>query len=394
MYTIKLYDDLPYETKFTANITAVEKSGENVLNIILNKTLFFPESGGQSCDKGEFIIDGSKYPVLHVSIDNEGIIRHIINADYKIFHKLKGIELSGEIDWNHRFSNMQQHSGEHIFSGLVKSHFGFDNIGFHLSDNIVTMDYSGFLSNDDVTVLERLTNEAIIKNIEIICRYPSEDELKIIDYRSKGELSGPVRIVSIPGIDDCACCCPHVKRTGEIGILKVISSIKYKGGVRLSILCGFRALNSFSEFLNQAGKISRLLSSEKELLISAVSALKNERDEYKFKVKALKEKLLDYEVEKLSTTSLPLIFVEETDVNYIRKTVNMLASSFKGYCGIFSGNDEAGYSYIISSKDSDCRELQNELNDKFSAKGGGGPEMVQGALRASKKEITDYISSL
>ena len=197
-----------------------------------------------------------------------------------ITHSLKeplavGETVHGIIDWTHRFNNMQQHSGEHIFSGIVHSRFGYDNVGFHLSDNIVTMDFNGVLTTDEVREVETAVNEVIVKNLPVEITYPSKEELKTLDYRSKIEIEGQVRIVTIPGVDVCACCAPHVKKTGEIGMLNVQSLSNYKGGVRISILSGFRALEEERKKSQVISSISGTLSANQELLPELVEKLKS-----------------------------------------------------------------------------------------------------------------------
>ena len=270
--TIKLYDRDAYAIEFEADIISCEpnKADDKQFDIILNQTLFFPEEGGQSPDMG--ILGG--YSVVDVQIKN-GVITHTVDisaGDCCIMGKEEaqtekktdgqitgmecasekvelaaGVHVHGKIDWQHRFYNMQQHSGEHIFSGIVHRRFGFENVGFHLSDSVVTMDFSGVISPEDIAEVEHEVNVAISKNIPIEVTYPSRDELAHMEYRSKIEIEGQVRIVTVPGYDVCACCAPHVKRTGEIGMLKVMNYQNYKGGVRISILCGFRALEAFRQ---------------------------------------------------------------------------------------------------------------------------------------------------
>ena len=264
--TIRLYDNDAYATEFEAAVLSCEPKADidNLYEVVLDQTLFFPEEGGQSPDKG--VINGIN--VVDVQIKS-GVIIHTVdiavteneaggepdktkydktNIDKTKLDKISaGSHISGKIDWQHRFYNMQQHSGEHIFSEIVHSRFGFENVGFHLSDSVVTMDFSGVISPEDIADIEREVNVAITKNIPVEVTYPSKAELESLEYRSKIEIEGQVRIVTVPGYDVCACCAPHVKRTGEIGMLKVMNYQNYKGGVRISILCGFRALEAFRQ---------------------------------------------------------------------------------------------------------------------------------------------------
>lgn len=390
MSTIKLYDSLPYETEFTAKIIKISSfdKEKNLYELVLDKTLFFPEAGGQSCDKGNINIENSTTIVEKVFIDNEDVITHIIHSEIPLqLENLAKAEIYGKIDWIHRFSNMQQHSAEHIFSGIVHRKYGFENVGFHLSDNNVTMDYSGYLTPEQVAEIEFETNKVIAQNISISCYYPNENELNNINYRCKSELSGDIRIVEIKGIDICACCCPHVKQTGEIGLMKVISSIRYKGGTRLSILCGFRALEYFNSLYAQMGELKSLLSAEQSEVVNTVTLLRNEKDELKNKLIEVSKNLLISEIDNLPTGSPALIFADEINPKSQREALNYLISKRNNYCGILVGNDKKGYSYLIGSNNLNSVLVQAKLKEGLNAKGGGKKEMIQGFIEASKSKI-------
>ena len=390
MQTIKLYDELPYESRFDALITSLTAcDGENSLyKLVTDKTLFFPEAGGQSCDKGLIKIGDITTAVESVQIDKAGIITHFIRTpSYLDTDALINTEVNGEIDWEYRFSNMQQHSGEHIFSGIVHSKYGYENVGFHLSDNSVTMDYNGYLTPTEISEIEAQVNKAIVKNIDITCSYPDKSKLDNINYRCKGELLGEVRIVEINGIDSCACCCPHVRRTGEIGLLKVISSIKYKGGTRLSILCGFRALSYINSLQLQINELRVLLSSEQSEVVNNVASIKNERDELKLKLREANKSKLINEVDILDESQKALIFADEIDSKSHREALNYLIEKRTNYCAIFVGDDKKGYSYLIGSNSLDSTLIGAKLKEIFNAKGGGKKEMIQGFVEASRSEI-------
>lgn len=396
MSTIKLYDSLPYETEFTAKIIKISSfdKEKKLYELVLDKTLFFPEAGGQSCDKGNINIENSTTIVERVVIDNEDVITHIIHSEIPLqLENLAKAEIYGKIDWIHRFSNMQQHSAEHIFSGIVHRKYGFENVGFHLSDNNVTMDYSGYLTPEQVAEIEFETNRVIAQNISITCYYPNENELNNINYRCKSELSGDIRIVEIKGIDICACCCPHVKQTGEIGLMKVISSIRYKGGTRLSILCGFRALEYFNSLYAQMGELKSLLSAEQSEVVNTVTLLRNEKDELKNKLIEVSKNLLISEIDNLPTGSPALIFADEINPKSQREALNYLISKRNNYCGILVGNDKKGYSYLIGSNNLDSVLVQAKLKEGLNAKGGGKKEMIQGFIEASKNEIEALLNN-
>ena len=379
--TKKLYDLDGYGTEFEAKVLTceeVKKKDDVCYAVILDQTLFFPEEGGQSPDQGTL----GGIPVMDVQIKKD-VITHKLAAPVEV-----GSTVKGKIDWQHRFYNMQQHSGEHIFSGLVHSRFGYENVGFHLSDQTVTMDFNGVLSEADVADIEYAVNEAIVKNIPIEVTFPTKEELKTLVYRSKIEIEGQVRIVTIPGYDVCACCAPHVKRTGEIGLLKVLNVQSYKGGVRISILCGFRALEEFRKKAAVISELSAKLSASQEGLCEAVDKLKNTNQTMKAKLAAANEKMMQKKLSEIPAGKADvLLFEEDLDVPVMRNAVNTLVETHEGVCGIFAGSDADGYHYIVGSKSEDCREAAKVLREKFGAKGGGKPEMVQGSVTASESDI-------
>ena len=396
MSTIKLYDINPYDNEFSANTLSLSlfDRDKSLYELILDRTLFFPEAGGQSCDKGNIVIGNTLASVERVIIDKDDNITHIIHSPTILKpENLINTVVQGEINWEHRFYNMQQHGGEHIFSGIVNKKYGYENVGFHLSDNIVTMDYSGYLTPEQVSEIEFETNKIIYENKDIICYYPNADELKNIDYRCKTELKGDIRIVEIKDVDICACCCPHVRKTGEIGVLKVLSSIRYKGGVRLSIICGFRALKYFNTLLNQSDSLRALLSSEQSEIINNVASLKSERDDLKVKLREVNKNLLIAEVDKLPSDTPAIIFTEEIDAKSQREALNYLINKRSNYCAILTGNDKKGYSYLIGSNSLDTVSIQTKLKEIFNAKGGGKKEMIQGFAEASKAELKALLNT-
>ena len=396
MSTLELYYLHPYKTEFKADIVEIKacEGKNNTYEIILNQTLFFPEAGGQSCDKGEVLIGDITTVVENVQIDKEGVITHFIHSPSPLdISNLDNLAVSGTIDWEHRFSNMQQHSGEHIFSGIVHEKYGYDNVGFHLSDNSVTMDYNGYLTPDETYEIETLVNKVIADNVDVTCSFPEDTELENIDYRCKAELSGDVRIVEIKGVDICACCCPHVAKTGEVGLLKVISSIKYKGGTRLSILCGFRALKYFSSLQADMNELRTLLSSELSEVVNNVTTIKNERDELRIKLREANKAKLIIEIDNLSDSNKALIFVDEIDAKSQREALNYLIERRDNYCGILVGDDKKGYSYLIGSNSLDSTLIGERLKESFGAKGGGKKEMIQGFVEAKACDIKALLDS-
>lgn len=384
--TIRLYDEDAYGVEFDATVIGCRRKADdadNLYELELDRTLFFPEEGGQSPDKGT--IDGAD--VLDVQI-RKGVITHTVNQPFE-----EGMQVHGKIDWNHRFSNMQQHSGEHIFSGVVHSRFGFENVGFHLSDQIVTMDFNGVLTAKDVEEVEDAVNEAIAKNVEIVVTYPSKEELKNLEYRSKIEIEGQVRIVTVTGYDVCACCAPHVRRTGEIGMLKVMSVQNYKGGVRISILCGFRALMAFREKAAVIDELTSMFTCGQEMLVDNIAKQKSLNQTLKSELGSAKMQLMDYRLAEIPEDMQDVILFErDLDMNVARAAVNKLTETREGVVALFVGDDGSGYNYIVGSKTVDCREIAAGMKEELAARGGGSNRMIQGSLGTTREKLQQFLS--
>ncbi len=380
MATVKLYDDAPYDREFGAVINDVIIK-EDCVGLVLDRTLFFPEEGGQSPDKGT--IGG--FEVRHVYLDND-IIVHETDCPPDAFKA--GDEVKGFIIWDHRFSNMQNHSGEHILSGILHSDYASENVGFHLSDNIVTLDTSKVLSPEQIRALERKANEVVYADLPVHCRYYDKEELDNIDYRSKLSFEGSARLVVIPGVDICACCAPHVKHTGEIGLIKIIKYINYKGGMRFTILCGRRAHDYVSGQQDIVEELMHKLSVSQDKLPGAVDRLMEKVENLKLeKIEKAGRELFEKAAKLDGTEGNAIIFVEEVNNITQRRAVNELVSKHSGICGVFSGNDEDGYRFIISVPGGDSRNTAALLKGRFGAKCGGSKEMVQGSVSAKKDQI-------
>lgn len=380
--TICLYDSKPYETTFTAKVMSCEQDGDRH-KIVLDATQFFPEQGGQTPDRGTL----GDANVLDVQIQN-GVINHFTDKPLN-----PGDEVTGQVDWDYRFSNMQQHTGEHIFSGLTHGKYGYDNVGFHLSDSVVTMDFDGPLSGEQIQELEMEVNKVIWKNIPVEAAFPDDETLKNLPYRSKKELEGPIRIVTIPGVDVCACCAPHVRCTGEIGVFKVMSYQSYKGGIRISMLCGKRVIEAIQQQQATVTSLMNNLSSSQEDLPQHVERLQKECQELRYTISEIREQMV---MEKVENTPVDqenvLIFMDGLDARGMRNGVNKLMEKHPGFCGVFSGTDEAGYQCIIGSKEQNCKDLATELRQTLQFRGGGSEAMIQGNLPGTKQEISAVIS--
>lgn len=381
--TIRLFDKDAYAIDFSSNIISCVQLGDK-FEIVLKETLFFPEQGGQSPDKG--ILGG----VEVVDVQNkEGVIVHFTEAEPKAENGV----ISGIIDWEHRFSNMQQHSGEHVFSGIIHEKYGYDNKGFHLSDNSVTLDTSGPLTEEQIREIEKEANRVIQENRAVRTYFPSDEELDSIEFRCKDGIEGDVRLVEIEGVDTCACCAPHVMSTCQIGILKVVDFQNYKGGTRISILCGNRAIEYIKSGEEILKRLTSDLSCKREQILEFVDKIKEDKSD------AIR-KLKDYQTKELGRIfaeidediESPLIFTEVSDSNAIRNAVNLLMEKHKGYCSVFAGCD-GNYRYIVGSAEKDCQVLMAKLKEA-GAKGGGSKQMIQGTINLSKDEIEDIVKEI
>lgn len=349
--------------------------------IVLNRTAFFPEEGGQTADKGTL----NDLEVLDVQIKDD-IIYHLLAQPLEI-----GSTVTGYVDWNQRLDFMQQHSAEHILSGLLYRQYGFHNTGFHLSVNEVTMDFDGRLSWEQLREIETKANEIVWKDLPVQAYFPTKEELENMEYRSKIEIEDDVRIVEIMGVDVCACCAPHVSFTGEIGVIKILSAMNHRGGMRLTLLCGNRALKDYSFRQDTFSVLTSMLSAKPEKILEAVKRLQDEAQAMKNTTNQLANQLMEMKLAALpapENTENALLFVELSNMVAVRNTVNDLTTRYKGYCAIFAGNDTEGYNYIVGSSTLDCREIATLLREQFSAKGGGTAPMVQGSVNATKEQLS------
>lgn len=390
MNTKKLYDYNAYATEFEAGVISCEEvkitdktDEEKVLyEVILDQTLFFPEEGGQTPDKGFLGV----VEVVDVQIQKD-IIKHFTKQPLESESLIKG-----RIDWQHRFFNMQQHSGEHLFSGLAHRKYGLKNVGFHLSNQIVTMDFDKPLTDEQLKEMEWAINEAIVANVEIKTGYPSKEELAKLEYRSKIEIDGDIRIVEIPGYDICACCAPHVHRTGEIGVFKIQNVQNYKGGMRISFLCGFRALEEYRKKSEIISELSGMLTTNQDNVVEHVNKLKNQVQSLKTQLSNAKQTLMESRIVEIPAEQKNvLLFEKDIDTPVMRNVVNKLVELHAGICGVFVGSEEDGYNYIIGSKSIDCREIATKLREELNARGGGKAPMIQGSVVASEESIRNVL---
>lgn len=412
--TIRLFDAEPYQTQFTAVILDVRPGKRpGTADAVLDETLFFPEEGGQTPDRG--VLAG--FPVVDVQIDQANVITHTLDVSGGDPHALApGQTVTGSINWAHRYSNMQNHSGEHVLSGLLHSIYGYENVGFRLSDNTVTLDTSGHLTQEQLFDLETKANEVVWRNVPITCEYPPSEILKDLSYRSKKEIDGAVRIVTIEGVDVCACCAPHVGRTGEIGLIKILSAINSRGGsTRITLVCGARALQQVQLAQTQLETASHLMNEPQESVAEGVRRLQNEIAALKMQCREAEQRLIDAELQRIRAAAPSgeiigrqdcWIFEGELSVLGQRAFMNRLCDMGWRYAGVFCGSDgdafqadspgqenrspssgPSSWKYLIGSRSADARIPNSVLKETFKARGGGKPDMVQGTVPARQEEI-------
>ena len=381
---MKLYETDGHCGDFTAVVLSCEAAPEGRYETVLDRTAFFPEGGGQSADTG--ILDGQ--PLLGLRTDAaRTVIYHITQQPL-----LPGSTVRGLVDMEKRFSDMQNHTAEHIVSGTVHRLYGYDNVGFHMGSEEITMDFNGILTAEQLTEVEMLANRAVYANLPVTVSFPSPAELETIAYRSKKELEGTVRLVEIPGIDVCACCAPHVLRTGEIGLIKLLSCQKYKGGVRVSMLAGERAFRELSHRFTQVKTLSAALSAKPDALEEAVGRLQKESDSRKAEAAAARGKYYALRASHCGAEDSVLLLEEEGTFDELRAFVNLLTAQKSGICAVCvpaPGKQNDACQFVMGSKNRDMRQIAVLLKESAGAKCGGSPEMIQGSAPVSADRLRE-----
>lgn len=367
-----------YAREFDAEVISCQK-GKKGYEVVLSDTAFYPEGGGQPADRGTL----GQVNVLDVKRRN-GEILHITDAPLE-----PGMTVHGVLDWERRFDHMQQHSGEHILSGLVHAQFGYDNVGFHMNDEVVTVDFNGPITWKEAMELEDKVNAYIWTDAESRELYPSEEELKAMDYRSKIELKGKVRLVEYPGADLCACCGTHVAHTGEIGLMKILSVSRHKDGVRMEMLFGGRAMKDYDRKHLLNTEFSCRLSAKPYETGEALQRVLDEMNAMKFRMQAMNERYYAMRATSIPVGE-PVIFFNEPGMSMveIRKFCDYLISTGKVKTAmIISPKDKESVNYVMGSADLNMWDVGKLLNEELHGRGGGRPEMVQGSFQAEAEAV-------
>jgi len=365
--TIRLFDQEPQLRAFTAQVLSCEKKGEQYLTV-LDRTAFFPEGGGQGADHGT--LGGANVLDVH---EHGGVIEHLIDAPLAV-----GETVAGQVDAARRLAMSQQHSGEHMFSGLVCRLFGYDNVGFHIGSDAVTMDFNGPLSEEDALRVERMVNEGIWRDIPIEATVPDKETLSAMHYRSKKAIDGDVRIVNIEGMDTCACCGTHMPTTGGVGQVKVLNVAKYKSGVRVSILCGVRALEYENMLQRQVKSAAKALSVKLHETADAVDRLLAERDRLRAHSEQLGMRLFEAEAKAEAGNAVRVMAADMLSAGQLRPAAGKLAQGAR--LALVLAPREGGWNFAMSSETEDVRPATRVLCERFGGKGGGPKDMTQGVL--------------
>ena len=374
----KLYYSDPFLQEFTATVLSCEQDKAG-WKVVLDRTAFYPEGGGQSADTG--ILGDAK--VIDVR-EKEGVIVHTCDKALNV-----GDTATGRIDWARRFDHMQQHSGEHIVSGIICARYGCDNVGFHLGKDIVTIDFNHDISPDDLPAIEAQANAFIWSDTPIDIRFLEGDALRQAEYRSKKFIPGLVRLVAFPGADCCACCGTHVLRAGQVGLVKLLSCQKFREGVRMELLCGKRAFDYLSGTWEQNLAVSRALSAKPLQTHAAVERLKGELESVKLRAATLETADFARKGAEYAGKGDVVLFEGDMSADSVRRLCDAVLDTCGGRCAVFAGED-GNFKYAVGIRDGDIRPLVKELNGALNGRGGGKPNFAQGSVAAKEADIQAF----
>ena len=377
--TRKLYYEDCHLARFEAEVLSCE-AAENGYYVNLNQTAFYPEGGGQACDLGTL----GGVNVLDVRERGEDVI-HLCDGPLEV-----GSTVEGVIDYERRFDLMQQHSGEHIVSGIIHEKYGYHNVGFHMGSEVITIDFDGMIPAEDLPEIEAKVNRAIWQNIPLHIWYPSPDELPTVGYRTKRELPWPVRIVEVPGYDKCACCGVHVASTGEIGFVKLFTVVKFHQGVRIEMACGRKALEYLTAVYDQNRQVSQAFSARILETGAAARQMNDLLAKDKYTITGLQRQLFDGIAKSYVNCGDVVHFESGLESALVRELADRIADTCGGTAAVFSGSDEAGYSFCLVAREGDLRPLGKAMTQALSGRGGGKPTFQQGQVKATEAEIRAF----
>lgn len=384
METEKLYEADAYLRSFTATVLTCD-AAKGGWAVTLDRTAFYPESGGQPGDAGT--LGGAAVLDTHVS---EGVVTHLCAGPLPV-----GETVRGEIDWARRFDHMQQHSGEHIVSGLICAKKHCNNVGFHLGAESVVIDFDAALTPAELSEVEAAANAVIWENRPMLATYPTAEELETLDYRSKKAIEGRVRIVEFPGADRCACCGTHVRSAGEIGLLRLVSMKPFRAGVRIELLAGRRALEWSVAMTEQNSRVSVLLSAKPGETAAAVERMKQELADTQYRLVGLENRLFAERAAALAGQGDALLFVEAMRPDALRRLCEAVGARCGGRCAVFAGDDEAGWRYALRLPEGEpLKDFVAAMNAALGGRGGGRDGFAQGGVAARRAGIEAWFAAL
>lgn len=383
MPTRKLYYEDAHLKCFTAQVLSCTRT-QNGWAVTLDATAFYPEGGGQAADTGTL----GDVRVLDTREQGEDIV-HLCDGPLTA-----GAQVEGCIDYGLRFARMQQHSGEHIVSGILHRRYGCHNTGFHMGgDGIVTVDFDVPFPEKDLPAIEAEANAAVWQDLPVRCWYPGAEELPTIAYRSKKALPWPVRIVEIPGFDLCACCGTHVRRTGEIGLIKLLGTVNFRGGTRMEMACGQAAFQLLSRAYAQNIQVSQAFSAKPMQTGEAARRMNTLLAQQKYRCGQLERRIFDSLAAAYAEQGNVVHFEEGLDGAGLRELADRIAASCGGMAAVFSGTDDAGYAFCLASRREDLRPVCQALTARFPGRGGGKPGFQQGRIAGTEEQIRAYFQS-
>ena len=382
--TEKLYETDAYLRSFTATVRSCAPAKDGYA-VVLDRTAFYPEGGGQPGDRGT--LGGAAVLDTRAA---DGVVTHLCAAPLPA-----GETVRGEIDWARRFDHMQQHSAEHIVSGLICARKSCNNESFHLGAESVVIDFDAALSPEELAEIEAGANAVIWENRPFLVTYPDPEALAALSYRSKKELSGAVRIVECPGADRCACCGTHVRGAGELGQVRLISMKPFRAGVRIELLAGRRAYEWSAAMTAQNSRVSALLSAKPGETAAAVERMKRELEETCYRLVGLENRLFAERAAALAGQGDVLLFEESMSPDGLRRLCEAVGAAATGRCAVFAGDDAAGWKYALRIPAGEqLKAFVGAMNAALGGRGGGRDGFAQGSVTAQRAEIEAYFAAL
>lgn len=381
MDTRKLYYEDPHLSQFSAEVLTCEET-KGGFAVTLSATAFYPEGGGQAGDTGTL----GTARVLDTQ-EKEGNILHFCDGPLT-----PGETVAGTIDYAPRFLRMQQHSGEHMISGILHRRYGVHNTGFHMGSDIITIDFDGVIPKEALPEIEAEANQAVWQNLPVRCWYPTEEELPGVFYRTKRALPWPVRIVQIPGVDSCACCGTHVTHTGEIGLIKLLSVIPFRGGSRMEMACGSAALKLLNEAYDQNKLVSQAFSAKIGETGEAAQKMNDTLAQLKYRITGLENRIFASIAGSYAACGKVCHFEEGLDSTGIRVLADAIADVCGGTAAVFSGDDKTGYGFCLATREGDLREYCKAMTKALNGRGGGKPQFQQGRVNTTRAQIEGFFS--